>query len=738
MSRRKHARPALRGSLAVPGLVSLALVFALVTVPGSADAAAAVLPVVALPGPSVPAAVTFSGAGVGHGVGMSQYGALGMARAGYTTDAILTHYYTGTTVAPVNDDVALRVNIMDEVKSVAVRTEALATGGGTLEIAVTGTPVVRVAPMTRLLLTRSAKGVTVATVPSSGPVTTLGTGSGLALRWSGTRVPGGTGTLASVLNVSGSLAGLAGSGHRYRYGWVEVTPSALSSTGLEVVNVVRLHDEYLLGIGEVPSSWPAAALQAQVVAARSYALAKYGTGAMRGSCRCQVDSGNGPFWDQSFVGYSKESSTGGSLWRAAVLATDASTTTGLTVLYAGRPITAYYGAATGGRTQASKDVWGGVLPWAQSVDDHWSLDPAISPWAAWKPRVRTQAQLAAAFGLPDVVSLDLSQRFASGALSKVTATSSGGRTAVLSGGGFASRLSLPSTWVWRAAATISSDPVTAVAAAAAARPAWGTIVLAPSAPAAIIDAAVAAAFASATSLPYLLTPSTGLAPATRAELVRRKAALVYVVGTIAEMPTPVITALTAMKIRVVRLTGVNPTAVSVAVAGRIGAAVGTPAIVVSGGEPATVVSAAAAAGILRRPLLVLPAGAVSVPADVASFLSVRKVASTLLVARTASVPDQVGLRLPGARRVAGVDDADTSARVVLVADPVASRASLVLTTPTSGLGCALAAAGTGRPVLVVGTTLSSTALSLLRTARTSTIVSSVLVPSAVLWAARRA
>ncbi|MFO7637358.1 MAG: SpoIID/LytB domain-containing protein [Clostridia bacterium] len=36
-----------------------------------------------------------SGAGRGHGVGMSQIGAMGMARAGYTYEQILKHYYTG-------------------------------------------------------------------------------------------------------------------------------------------------------------------------------------------------------------------------------------------------------------------------------------------------------------------------------------------------------------------------------------------------------------------------------------------------------------------------------------------------------------------------------------------------------------------------------------------------------------------------------------------------------------------
>ncbi len=38
----------------------------------------------------------FSGQGWGHGVGMSQYGAKGMAEAGFDYEAILTHYYTGT------------------------------------------------------------------------------------------------------------------------------------------------------------------------------------------------------------------------------------------------------------------------------------------------------------------------------------------------------------------------------------------------------------------------------------------------------------------------------------------------------------------------------------------------------------------------------------------------------------------------------------------------------------------
>ncbi len=47
--------------------------------------------------------VTITTIGYGHGVGMSQYGALGMAKKGYTYDAILKHYYTNTSIAKIKN-----------------------------------------------------------------------------------------------------------------------------------------------------------------------------------------------------------------------------------------------------------------------------------------------------------------------------------------------------------------------------------------------------------------------------------------------------------------------------------------------------------------------------------------------------------------------------------------------------------------------------------------------------------
>ena len=42
--------------------------------------------------------VSIIGGGNGHGVGMCQNGAIGMARQGHSHDMILSHYYPGTSL----------------------------------------------------------------------------------------------------------------------------------------------------------------------------------------------------------------------------------------------------------------------------------------------------------------------------------------------------------------------------------------------------------------------------------------------------------------------------------------------------------------------------------------------------------------------------------------------------------------------------------------------------------------
>ena len=52
----------------------------------------------------LPPRLVVNGRGFGHGVGMSQWGAQGLAKDGYSFDQILTHYYQGVVVERVGED----------------------------------------------------------------------------------------------------------------------------------------------------------------------------------------------------------------------------------------------------------------------------------------------------------------------------------------------------------------------------------------------------------------------------------------------------------------------------------------------------------------------------------------------------------------------------------------------------------------------------------------------------------
>ncbi|HEY2656770.1 MAG TPA: hypothetical protein VGI55_13340, partial [Solirubrobacteraceae bacterium] len=58
-----------------------------------------------------------SGAGYGHGVGMSQYGALGFAQHGYSYRAILSHYYRDTTLSRVSPSTTVTVLVKNGAAS---------------------------------------------------------------------------------------------------------------------------------------------------------------------------------------------------------------------------------------------------------------------------------------------------------------------------------------------------------------------------------------------------------------------------------------------------------------------------------------------------------------------------------------------------------------------------------------------------------------------------------------------
>lgn len=391
----------------------------------------------------VPGQFALTGAGWGHGVGMSQWGAFGMARAGYDAAGIVTHYYQGTSVLPVQDDMDIRVALLHQTRRAVMRSEPLDPSGGAIEVAV-GPNVVVGGPLDEFSFT--VRGAEVGVERTAGGQTVdLGVAPTVTVRWSGTRAPGAAAGGPTLLNVVRNRSSLDSSGHRYRYGHVEVVPvSTKNGVRLNVINSVRVHDEYLYGIAEVPSSWPEAAMQAQVLAARSYAVSKIDSG-VRQSCSCHVDDGGGPFADQTFTGWGKPSGPMGERWVAAVNATHASETTGNAILHEGKAIRAFYHSSSGGATQSVQDVWGGTLPYVVSVPDPWMNVPENSN-AAWSVTV-PQSTMAAAFGVPAISSVVVTARDASGAVRSVTGTTPEGAAISLSGPKWATALRLKSRYV---------------------------------------------------------------------------------------------------------------------------------------------------------------------------------------------------------------------------------------------------------------------------------------------------
>jgi stage II sporulation protein D len=268
-----------------------------------------------------------SGRGYGHGVGMSQYGAFGMANAGYTYDRILAYYYTGTDLGRTSKT-DVRVLLAEGRKATTVSSTSPFT-----VVDATGTTY-RI-PAGPLVLRPDL------TLPDpAGPIPATG----------------------PLLVRPGKGAPLALDGRAYR-GRLEV---AVQGAFLRVVNVVGL-ELYLEGViaGEMPQAWPTDALEAQAVAARSYALANI----VR----------NKPFdlysdqRSQVYLGVAGEKPR----TDAAVAAT-----AGKVVLYGGKVASTLYFSSSGGRTASSLDVFGISIPYLVSRPDPWDK---ASPYHRWGP-----------------------------------------------------------------------------------------------------------------------------------------------------------------------------------------------------------------------------------------------------------------------------------------------------------------------------------------------------------------
>ena len=140
-----------------------------------------------------------------------------------------------------------------------------------------------------------------------------------------------------------------------------------TSGGLSVVNEVSL-ENYVAGTisAEMYASWEPAALQAQAVACRTYALYQM---AKRVGAPYDVTA---DVASQRYLGIRGESESGWAALRA---------TAGQIISYGGRPVLAAFHSASGGETASSKEVWGTSLPYLRSVS---VADEDDSPDTYWR------------------------------------------------------------------------------------------------------------------------------------------------------------------------------------------------------------------------------------------------------------------------------------------------------------------------------------------------------------------
>ncbi len=390
-----------RSGLLIAAIVLLSVLIA--TAPTArADQRAAAVPIVHL-----------EGKGHGHGVGMSQWGAFTMAQGGESAADIIGAFYPGTQLAHLGGEVVVvvdqrgRVRIQfpggGEIRSARSGPQeagfpVTVAPGGTVEIVrdgggyhVTGgsvaalgaghaTPYATASDCVLVVCDPTPTPTTTTpppTVPTTTTTTTPTSGDGPDGDTDpGTSDPGAepapsttqppadpvSSTPLWAVPAGGSVVRSVNRGRSYRGSFEVAGPAG----ALRVRNHVDVED-YLKGMAEVPGNWPAAAVQAQAIAARTYALRAMAAGGEL----CDTDS------CQVYAGTARESA-------GQVAAVDA--TRGVVVTYGGRLAATYYSASAGGFTATVAEGFGSPfdVPYLQAHPtptvhpDDWSLDIALT------------------------------------------------------------------------------------------------------------------------------------------------------------------------------------------------------------------------------------------------------------------------------------------------------------------------------------------------------------------------
>jgi stage II sporulation protein D len=204
-------------------------------------------------------------------------------------------------------------------------------------------------------------------------------------------------------------------------------------------------ETYVRGVvsAEVPSDWPLAALEAQAVASRTYALTDHAGGSkfdVYSDTRSQVYSGVAAETPET---------------DAAVAAT-----AGQVVLYDGSPAITYYFASSGGMTENVENSFPGAQPepWLQGV-----LDPYDQgPLHRWELTISFASAAARLRGLVQGVfrGIEVLRRGFSPRILSAYVLGSAGRTLV-SGSELAARLGLYDTWAYfgvRSGKSVTPEP----------------------------------------------------------------------------------------------------------------------------------------------------------------------------------------------------------------------------------------------------------------------------------------
>lgn len=329
--------------------------------------------------------LVFRGSGWGHGVGMSQYGAYAQSIAGRSAEEILRHYYQGVEVEQVvtSADDPIRVGLLAGRDEILLRTASRAEQppAGGIQVGLGGQTIT--VPYDDGDWSVRVEGDSLALFDGAGQVRATGVGPAVVSAGDNPsllRLP----QLLPAADRQRSEPELEAAGNltaTYRRGELEISRHG---GGVRAVLELPL-ENYLLGLAEVPSSWGheenggAAALEAQAIAGRTYATRQV-RGNLDEQCACHL--GATPA-HQVYAGWAKEGDpTYGRYWRDAVRGT-----AGEVVTYDGALAWTYYSSSHGGRSENVEDSWAygtSAIDYLRSVDDPWSLDPAVgNARAAW-------------------------------------------------------------------------------------------------------------------------------------------------------------------------------------------------------------------------------------------------------------------------------------------------------------------------------------------------------------------